>query len=268
MPPTQSDQPRVPTTEPGPAADAGTAVDDQDRPARVGIPVPASADPDELTLLDDERPAPESVDRPIDPRRLRAGPLSRFLLVLAVLAVAGAIVVTMREPPEVPVFVATRGIPAYHVITSDDVKLGTRSAESKADYAGLPAERRIALTAIAEGQPLRQSQVAPDIAAVFPGELTVHGFSVPSATALDGALRAGDRIQLLLVRDGERLPLVGEDGTAIDRLDAIVLSVTKAGQAATLVVVLPADQAKDNEVAIGTGTIVVFKDPAARNATG
>jgi hypothetical protein len=202
----------------------------------------------------------------LDPRRLRAGPLSRYLLVVAVLAVAGAIFTATREPDQVPVLVATRDIPAYHVISPADVALGTRPAAPKERYAALPVEGRLTLTAIAKNQPLRQAQVAPDVASVLTGALTVHGFAVSRATALNGALRPGDRIQLLMVRDGQRLALVRKDGKDLDRLEAVVLSLTDEREMVTLVVALRADDAQANQIAIGTGAAVIFKDPAAPRA--
>jgi SAF domain len=278
-----SAQPDQPTTSPPasggevdptrPPGDQGTGLDptvtvEPVRSPGPGQPAPALAGPPRRLTIDAGQPLPEPSARTLDPRRLRAGPLSRFLLVIAVLAVAGAIFATTRNPEQVPVLIATRDIPAYHVITSDDVKLGTRAAAPKSGYAALPVEGRLTLAAITKDQPLRQSQIAPDIASVFPGALSVYGFAVPRATVLDGALRAGDRIQLLLVRDGRRLPLVGKDGAILDRLEAIVLSVIRSGETATLVVAFRADEAKTNEIAIGTGTVVVFKDPSAPNATG
>jgi hypothetical protein len=168
-----------------------------------------------------------------------------------------------RKPQQVPVLIAARDIPAYQAITAGDVALGTRAVEGKADYATLPVEGRLTLTGITKDQPLRQGQIAPDIASVLPGTLTVHGFAVSRATVLNGGLRAGDPIQLLLVRDGRRLTLVDKDGDILDRLGAVVLAVAGDGETQTLVVALRDDDAKANELAIATGTVAVFKDPAA-----
>ncbi|MDQ7904400.1 SAF domain-containing protein [Phytohabitans sp. ZYX-F-186] len=203
---------------------------------------------------------PDAGTRPVAPGRpsRRAGPLSRYLLVLAVVGVGAAIYLTARQPDTVAVFVATRDLPAYHVITADDVTLGTRDAGEAEKYADLPVEGRLSLKPIARDQPLRRGDVAPDVAQVLGDDLTVHGFEVSPATVLGGALQPGHRIQLLLVRDRRVLA----------RLDAVVLSVTGGDPAPTrtLVVALRARDAKANEVAVGTGTAVVLRDPAAADA--
>ncbi|WP_203824650.1 SAF domain-containing protein [Actinoplanes palleronii] len=182
---------------------------------------------------------------------------------MALLALAGVVFASTREPQQVPVLIAVRDIAAYQVITADDVILGTRAAEGQNDYATLPVEGRLTLTAVTKDQPLRQGQIAPNIASVLPGTLTVHGFAVSRATVLNGGLRAGDPIQMLLVRDGRRLALVDKGGATIDRLNAVVLAVAGDNETPTLVVALRDGDAKANELAIATGTVTVFKDPAA-----
>jgi Flp pilus assembly protein CpaB len=156
------------------------------------------------------------------------------------------------------VLVATRDLPAYQVITADDVTLSTRDADEAEKYATLPVAGRLSLKPIAKDRPVRQDDVAPDVASVLGKDLVVHGFDVPPAAVLGGALQSGDRIELLLVRDGRRLA----------RLDTVVLSVTGAELAPsrTLVVALRAKDADANELAIGIGTAVVLRDPSAANA--
>jgi hypothetical protein len=182
---------------------------------------------------------------------------------VAVLVLAAVLYAVNREKRDIPVLIAARDIPAYHVITSSDLVLGTRAGDRRGTYASLPVEGRLTLTAIGKNQPLHQSQIAPDIASVLPGPLTVHGFAATRATVLNGALQAGDRVELLLVDDDKRLALRDADDVALDRLSAVVLSVTGNSETPTLVVALRTEEADANEVAIAIGTAVVFKDPAA-----
>ncbi|WP_422768682.1 SAF domain-containing protein [Plantactinospora sp. WMMC1484] len=179
---------------------------------------------------------------------------------LAIAGVVAAIYLTVQRPDTVAVLVATRDLPAYHLITPDDVTLSTREADETETYAALPVQGRLSLKPIAGGQPLRRGDIAPDVASVLGDNLTVHGFEVSPAAVLGGALQPGNRIQLTLIR-GQRV---------LARLDAVVLSVTGDDPAPTrtLVVALRAKDAKANDAAIGTGTAVVFRDPAAADAPG
>ncbi len=207
-------------------------------------------------------PAEIADDLPATPelqlRRARAGPLSRYLLVLAVLAVAAAIFVTNRRPDQVAVLVATRDVPAYQTIAAGDVTLGLRAAAQ--GYASLPVAGRLSLRGLTKGQPLRQADIAPDVAAALGPKLVVQGFPVAPATVLDGALSPGERIQVVLVRGGRKLA----------QLDAVVLSVSGADPAPTrtLVVAIRRADAKADATAIAVGTASVSKNPAASGAPG
>jgi hypothetical protein len=200
---------------------------------------------------------PARAGRPFRPSG-RAGPLSRYLLVVAVIGVAISIYFTTRQPDRIPVLVAVRDVPAYHTITAGDFTLSTRDAGTGEKYADLPVEGRLSLKPIAKDQPLQKGDVAPDVAQILGPDLTVHGFAVLPAAVLGDTLRAGDRIRLLLVRDG----------TLLARLDAVVLSVSRSetDPSRTLVVALRTRDAKANELAISTGTASVFKDPAVAPA--
>jgi hypothetical protein len=189
----------------------------------------------------------------------RAGPLSRFLLVVALLVATGVVYLTAVRPDQVPVLVATRDLPAFHTITGEDVTLSTRDADD-VKYAPLPVAGRLSLKPISKDTPLRQDDVSPDVASILGDDLSVHGFSVTAAAVLGDSLRPGDRIRLTLVRE-ERL---------LARLDAVVLTVAGGdpNSSRTLVVAMKASDAKTHEVAISTGLVSVSKDPAAAGATG
>jgi hypothetical protein len=222
-------------------------------------PVTATGTGPIVDLTPTPAPSVVPVERPPRPPG-RAGPLSRYLLVLAVIAVAVSIYFTTHQPDRVAVLVTVHDLPAYHTITAADFTLGTRNAGNGEKYAALPIEGRLSLKPIAKGQPLRESDVAPDVAQMLGADLTVHGFAVPPAAVLGDTLRAGDRIRLVLVRGGRLLA----------RLDAVVLSVSPSDPAPTrtLVVALRTKDAQANDVAISTGTASVFKDPAAAEAPG
>ncbi|WP_250031156.1 SAF domain-containing protein [Paractinoplanes maris] len=177
---------------------------------------------------------------------------------MVLLLCVATIYFTFGQPDDVPVLVARRDIPAYHVITPEDVALATREADEAKKYAALPVEGRLSLVAIGKDQPLMQTDVAPDVAGILGDDLSIHGFDVPPAAVLGGGLRTGDSIRLIL-REDQRFA----------RLDAVVLAVAGAqdGPIRTLVVAIRAKDASANERAIAVGKASVLKDPAAPNAS-
>jgi hypothetical protein len=151
---------------------------------RVSDAVLSANDPDPL-------PAPRRADGtpdPVPPRRTHprntplptargAGPLSRYLLVLALIVVAAAIYLTADSPKQVPVYVAARDIPAYHHITAEDVTLSTRNADETAKYATSPIDGRLSLKPLAKDKPISAADIAPDVAKILGEDLVglCHG---------------------------------------------------------------------------------------------
>ena len=197
----------------------------------------------------------QSPSVPTAPRRAPAGPLSRYwFMIVVLLLAAGAVWFTGRRADQVPVLVAKEDIPAFHRLTAADLTLALRDKDAKNSYAGLPVEGRLTLNALKKDTPLRQGDVAPDIAAVMGEDFVLRGFPVAPAAALGGGLAPGNRVQLLLMRDGRQLA----------SLTAVVVKV--GDDARSLTVALRQRDVTRQATAIGAGTAEVLRTPTAVDA--
>jgi hypothetical protein len=175
-------------------------------------------------------------------------------MIVVLLLAAGAVWFTGRRADQVPVLVAKEDIPAFHRLTAADLTLALRDKDAKNSYAGLPVEGRLTLNALKKDTPLRQGDVAPDIAAVMGEDFVLRGFPVAPAAALGGGLAPGNRVQLLLMRDGRQLA----------SLTAVVVKV--GDDARSLTVALRQRDVTRQATAIGAGTAEVLRTPTAVDA--
>lgn len=230
---------------------SGQLVDPRDGPERTATIFPKPEN------YGSRRPAgqAEGASASTAQRRARPGPLSWFSFILVALVLAaGAVWFTGRPADQVPVLVAKEDIPAFHRLTAADLTLALRDKDNKDPYAGLPVEGRLTLNAVKKDAALRQGDVAPDIAAVMGNDFVLRGFTVAPASVLGGSLAPGNRIQLLLMRDGRRLA----------SLTAIVVKVSD--DARSLTVALRQRDANQQATAIGAGTAEVLRAPTAADA--
>ena len=194
--------------------------------------------------------------------RLGAGPLSRYLLVLALLAVAAAVayVGTRRDDNiSVAVLVPKVDMPAFHALTMADLTVETRKTRRGERFATVPVDGRLTMRAVRKGQPLVPDDVSPDIAAALGRKPIVTGVKVSHAGAFAGGLQAGQRIDLVLVRGRQR----------IAELNAIVLATKPVGESSedwTLIVGIREADAKAHKVDLATTEVSVFRDPAGLDA--
>lgn len=194
--------------------------------------------------------------------RLGAGPLSRYMLVVALLAVATAVAyVGTRErgSVSVAVLVPKADMAAFHALTMADVTVETRQAGHGERFATVPVDGRLTMRAVRKGQPLVLDDVSPDVTAALGQKPVVTGIKVSHAGAFAGDLRAGQRIDLVLVRDNQKVAELG----------AIVLTAKPAGadsQDWTLVVGMREADSTAHQVDLATSEISVFRDPASADA--
>ncbi len=189
----------------------------------------------------------------------RWSPLSRIVIAAIIFPFAVAGFWTfINYDQKVPVLIAKPDLPAYHALTSSDVTLGTIRAQDASEYAGLPVDGRLTLTAIKSGSPLRASDLSPVITTAFRGGFAVVGLDVSRAGALGGAMSDGDPVKLLLARQG------AQNG----ELKAVVMSVSRDGPQAsryTLVVAVGIEDARLLSSALSSGSqVVVMRDPNQR----
>jgi hypothetical protein len=133
------------------------------------------------------------------------------LLALLALAVTAAGAVYLRGQSGVTVVVSTRDLPAFHRISQEDV-VETRVAKSS-----LPAAFESDEDAVIgkfTTSPLDKSSVlvgetlGPRLNQTNPSALVVTALDASPAQALSGALKAGDRVTLLISDAPSAIPLV------------------------------------------------------------
>jgi hypothetical protein len=162
-------------------------------------------------------------------RGARAGTFSRYILVIAFTALATVLLWRMSESREVPVLIVKRDLPAYHLLSMNDVVLGTRSGDEEGQYAVLPIEGRLTLRSVRENEALATSDLSPKVTGFLGRTVAVTGVSIPHAGALAGVLKSGDRIRLVVLRKGRKAV----------QLSALVISpVTKDGTGRALLAVV------------------------------
>jgi hypothetical protein len=139
-----------------------------------------------------------------------------------------------------------------------DVTLGTLRAPDAREYAGLPIDGRLTLTAVKSGSPLRVADLSPVMTSAFPGGFVVVGLDVSRAGVLGGALSVGDPVQLLLARQGVR---TGE-------MKAVVLSVSRENTQEfhqSLVIAVGTEDVQRFGPALASGgDVVIIRDPHQR----
>ncbi|MFD0732298.1 SAF domain-containing protein [Planotetraspora mira] len=119
----------------------------------------------------------------------------------------------LSESRQVPVLVVKRNLPAYHLLSMDDVVLSTRPAEEEAHYAALPIDGRLTLKPIQRDEALATSDLSPKVTDFLGHAVVVTGISVPGAGALAGTLRSGDRIRLIF--PGRSRKVLGLNGVVM-----------------------------------------------------
>lgn len=155
---------------------------------------------------------------------LQRGPYS-WLVLFLVLATAAIIIAATawrhaHEPgAEVAALIATRNLPAYHVLTDGDVSLGLTTVSRNSDHPAFPVAGSLTLRPIAKGQPVTSDDISYDVVQLLGSDVAVTGLSISSASALGGGLSSGDEIQLLL----------GGDREPAGYVDAVILSVSGRG---------------------------------------
>jgi hypothetical protein len=192
------------------------------------------------------------------PTRLRRGPFSRVVFGLVALGlVASALWAVRSDGPATPVLLATADLPAFHSLTSADFTMRTRRTRDKERYATLPVDGRVTLRAVKKGTPLLRADVGPDAARALRANVVVVGVNVTKAAVLGGALRTGERVQLVL----------SEKGNRTTALDALVMSVVagSGGKDWSLVVALKADEGRRYSPSLASNEIAVLRDPAAKD---
>lgn len=222
-------------SEPRPHADRPSADPSAARAAGGGVDKPPPGKrllPDQFTAQPPIAQAPSSAPgspsagagRPESRPKaslLQRGPYSWLVLFLVLAAVAIIVAATAwrhaHEPgPEVAALIATRNLPAYHVLTDGDVSLGLTMARGNSDHPTFPVVGSLTLLPIAKGQPVTSNDISSDVVQLLGSDVAVTGLSISSAAALGGGLSGGDEIQLLL----------GGDREPAGNVDAVILSVS------------------------------------------
>jgi Flp pilus assembly protein CpaB len=165
-------------------------------------------------------------------------------LLLVALSVLGGLQLASTADDTVAVYVATRDLPADHVLTRDDVRI-TRIGASESVLDGLVPARRPPPTGhalrvpVAEGGLLADANVGAARAVAAGREISVP---IAADHALGGALAPGDRVDVLgsfdkgtelaktltVAKDAQVVDVVTSDGLFGQRegeLSAITLSV-------------------------------------------
>jgi hypothetical protein len=93
---------------------------------------------------------------------------------------------------------------AFHTLTMADLTVETRQARRGERFASAPVDGRLTMRAVRKGQPLVPDDVSPDVAAALGQKPVVTGVKVSHAGVLAGDLQAGQRIDLVLVRDNRK----------------------------------------------------------------
>jgi Flp pilus assembly protein CpaB len=188
---------------------------------------------------------------------LRRGPYSWLVLILVLASVAIIVAASAwrhvnQASAEVAVLIATRNLPAYHVLTDGDVSLGLAMVRGNNNHPTFPVAGSITLRPIAKGQPVTSEDVSSDVVQLLGADAAVTGLSISSASALGGTLSGGDEIQILLA--GGREPV---------KIEAVVLSASGRGASPghdNLVVALPERLAQryGSQLAGGNFAVIVL----------
>ncbi|GAA1874383.1 SAF domain-containing protein [Asanoa iriomotensis] len=220
------------------------------RPRGAGIPV------EEFLRQAPTAAQPDNVSTPVSgllpgPRPMRAGPLSRYLLVVVVVGLAAAVVWAVRGKDEVAVLVPAADLPAYHLIQESDVALDTVDAKEADGFAVLPLAGRFTTKPLKRGAPIRGEEVTTDVVARLGADVAVVGLRADQGDVLGGALAADTFIHVVLV----------ERGTKTGEFDAVTLAVTPANADRTswsLVVAMKAADASRLEAPLATSELSVI----------
>lgn len=212
-------------------------------------------------------------------RRRRLGHVSAghvVMVVAALLAVLLNYSVLRARDDSVRVAVAARDIPAGATLTSaalrfanvtadDDVLAALLAPEQVAEVSGW-----VAATPITAGEPVRGSDLRAPSA---PGAQRAMSLPVALEHAVGGALRPGDRVDVIEVRDGvagylvtdaEVLSVPGAEQRGIAALDQF--SVTIAVDEGTALRLAAALRAGNLDIVRSTGAPPVGREPPDRRA--
>jgi hypothetical protein len=149
-----------------------------------------------------EQSASEQGVPPAAAASLRRSPIAGLFLVVAALGAVGAVLWSARERDHVGVLVARIDIPQFHLMTARDIRVGTRDDADPARFASYPVEGRLTTRPLKRGAAIREEDLGPRPSKAMRQDLVLTGVQVTRAATLNGALRSGDRVELLAAAHG------------------------------------------------------------------
>src|SRR5207237_7177584 len=135
-------------------------------------------------------------------RPRRADPRALIGIFLTLAALAGSVAFWVSATDAHPVLIATHDLPAGATLRSSDLSVAYVRADDAVYRAALPSEMLASVVGRQLGEPVHTDQILAraQLASEFGLAADQVAITIPTrpASAVDGRLRAGDRVQVLV----------------------------------------------------------------------